>query len=398
MPELLELVAHVCQALGLPEGYFNHALLSFHSDGHNGHIETHRDLAHSAEEESDHEGKAVIAMLNVMQERTMIFADPAAPASISMKTLQPDIIHAVPFGHGHLIALKPPLNQQVKHGIPQDKTTGWRCSVVLRRVTKHWVNPTTGYYKVNGDRLLIKNVKDSEGNPSEFIRQLPLDAFLNVVPETPFEPTICPPPILAVDAVRELVMTEAGLKSWDWGPQYKAPGFSQRAGLPWWRIAFDRQYISWLTRSAHTHPAGWLQLQKYLQSIMDSALFRSLDQSFATDDEKFNYVRDSLQAENLYIRSVPTKIRRTVDATTLPDDEFEALGQEEFGGRTFDTLLSMDKDGAMLFAQYVQRKVATPMNTPRKSSSSGDSSPLLASAAVPPVPKARAKARAVRKP
>ena len=35
-----------------------------------------------------------------------------------------------------------------------------------------------------------------------------------------------------------------------------SPGFSQRAGLPWWRIVFDRQYVDWLERHALSTPPG----------------------------------------------------------------------------------------------------------------------------------------------
>ena len=69
-----------------------------------------------------------------------------------------------------MIALEPPLNQEVKDSIPQDKTSGWRCSIVLRQVTKNWVNVDQGYFKVNGDQLLIKNIKDARGDPLEFVR------------------------------------------------------------------------------------------------------------------------------------------------------------------------------------------------------------------------------------
>jgi len=387
MPAMLgELKDYVSDSLGLQRDYFNHVLLSFHSDGHNGHIETHRDLAHSAEEDGDHEGKAIIAMLNLMETRTMVFTDPAAPASFNMKTLQPDIIHTVEFGHGDMIALKPPLNQQVKHGIPQDKTTGWRCSIVLRQVTKNWVNVTDGYYKVNGDQLRIKNIKDSDGKPSEFIRQPPVSSFLNVVPLAPFEPTVWPPPLLPADDARALLMTTLGVKPWEWGPQYAAPGFSRRAGLPWWRIACDRQYIGWLLQSARSHPPCWAEFQKYLHDIMDSELYHSLDESFGTDNEKFNYIRDSLQADNLYIRSVPTKIRRTMEVDKMPDDEFVTLGKEELGGRTFDAIINMDTDGAVLFAEYVRRKVATPMNTPRTSEGLSSSSSRPSDTAAGDVP------------
>ncbi len=77
-----------------------------------------------------------------------------------------------------------------------------------------------------------------------------------------------------------------------------------------------------------------------------------------------------MQADNVYIRSVPTKIRRTLDVVALPDDEFEQLDTEEFGGRLFKSLLDMDRDGAVMFADYVRRKMSTPMNTPRNSSGS----------------------------
>ena len=77
MPDLLrELKDYVCVALNLPCSYFNHMLLSFCSDGHNGHIETHRDVAHSLEEQGQHEGSAYIVMLNLMEARTTVFTDP----------------------------------------------------------------------------------------------------------------------------------------------------------------------------------------------------------------------------------------------------------------------------------------------------------------------------------
>ena len=76
---------------------------------------------------------------------------------------------------------------------------------------------------------------------------------------------------------------------------------------------------------------------------MDSELYHSLDNSFGTDDQKFNYIRDSLQADNIYFCSLPTKTRRVMQVDEMPGDEFATFGiVEELGGRTFDAILKME--------------------------------------------------------
>jgi len=272
----------------------------------------------------------------------------------------------------------------VKHGIPQDKTTGWRCSIVLRRVTKNWVNPDAGYYTVNGDKLLIRNVKDASGAPSVFVRQPSLSSF---VATKHYSPTVWPPPVLSPELVRELFLTELGMKEWDWGSEYKTPGFSEYYGQYWWRIAQNRSYLRHIGRHCVTFPKGWVEFQGYMASIESSTTFQGLRNSFETTDEIYSYLKDSMMPEPIVLSAKKRHVRLSdVDIAAASEDDLQMLGREEFGGRTFDALLNMDQDGAILFAEYVRRKVATPMNTPRTSEGSSSSSrPSSAAAAAVPV-------------
>jgi hypothetical protein len=102
-------------------------------------------------------------------------------------------------------------------------------------------------------------------------------------------------------------------------------------------------------------PNASQQFQLYVQSISGPQLFNSLEQSFATTDKKFHYIRD-LNADNLYIHRTDVDhciaARRTVSSSLVTKSSAAEHSRR------------WDPDGAVLFAKYVQRKVTTPASTP----------------------------------
>jgi hypothetical protein len=145
----------------------NHMMLTFHRTGKEGYIPPHRDSSYSEFNAGAFETATPIFLFSFMATRKFCITDLNAPANThAYKVIAKHVIYEFPFEDGDLFLLQGKQNELVKHCVPQEnEVKSLRVSVVMRRCDSMFANLAAGYWTKQGNRYLIKNVKDSDGNP-----------------------------------------------------------------------------------------------------------------------------------------------------------------------------------------------------------------------------------------
>jgi len=374
--KLRQRVIEVYKQKGFGEECFpNHVLLTWYESGKSS-IPAHADAGHSEQsvlEGLKYEKHTPVAIMSLLASRRYVVVTPDAPATADAKKLANHVLWSHEFQHGDLLLTSGSTNVRTKHSLvlnPEIKEM--RVAVTFRRCALG-VDVAAGSWELNGERRLVANCKDSlkvftlQPSWQDFCKKM--SPALQVKAEVPPRLDV-PPPAIDAQELFELVLGELN-KHWMWGADM--PHYSAYAGWTFSQVLFlGAGYLQWIVAKASTRPVCWPQFQQYHRSIVESAIYRSLEDAFVDDASKIPYLRDLLGND----LKEPEPVS---DWFGVPDDEeiamaskdiehlseteiFVKAGHEKLAGMDFEFLLKADPVAAKRFATYTNVRLAPKSN------------------------------------